>query len=153
MDEQHSSHFETPDTIVSKPPQKRGKPGRKQSEIVKNISRQEVYDMANVGCTVEEIAYCLKVDPVTITRNFGDAHKEGHAAMCFQLRRKQIELAIKGNVTMLIFLGKSYLGQFDTQKIETKVEQVTKFETADELRNKLEELIANKMKKFNKYVA
>lgn len=128
---------------------KRGKPGRK----VPVIKRQEVYDMAAVGCTIDEIAYCLKVDPSTILRNFGDAHKEGHSFMCYQLRKKQIDMALKGNATMLIFLGKSYLGQFDTQKIETKIEQTTKFETAEELRSKLEELIANKMKKFNRYVA
>lgn len=152
MDEQNS-HFETNDPNVPKSPQKRGKPGRKQSEIVKNISRQEVYDMAVVGCTVDEIAYVLKVDPVTITRNFGDAHKEGHASMCYSLRKKQIDMALKGNVTMLIFLGKSYLGQYDTAKIETKIEQVTKFETAEELHAKLEELITHKMKRFNRVAA
>lgn len=154
MDEQHTpEQMFTDDMFTTPQKRKRGqtitKPGRK----VPLIDRQEVYDMAAVGCTVDEIAHCLKVDPITITRNFGDAHKEGHASMCFQLRKKQIELAIKGNVTMLIFLGKSYLGQFDTQRIESKVEQVTKFESADELKNKLEELIASKMKRFHKNVA
>jgi hypothetical protein len=33
------------------------------------------------------------------------------------LRRKQYELAMAGNATMLIFLGKQYLGQADKREV------------------------------------
>jgi len=33
------------------------------------------------------------------------------------LRRKQIEVALKGNVSMLIWLGKQMLGQMDKQEL------------------------------------
>ena len=35
------------------------------------------------------------------------------------LRRKQYELAMAGNATMLIFLGKQYLGQSDKREVTT----------------------------------
>ena len=34
------------------------------------------------------------------------------------LREKQIEMAMQGNVQMLIWLGKQYLGQLDKQEVE-----------------------------------
>ena len=34
------------------------------------------------------------------------------------LRKKQIEMAMDGNVQMLIWLGKQYLGQQDKQEVE-----------------------------------
>ena len=158
MDEQNSENLldeRLPDSYVPMHPKKRksGEHRTKPGIKVPTITYQEVFDMAAYGCTLEEIAYNLKVNPSTIDRNFGEAHRAGHASLCYQLRKKQVELAIKGNVTMLIFLGKTYLSQFDTQRIETKIEQVTKFETAEELKNKLEELIASKMVRYNRQVA
>jgi hypothetical protein len=38
---------------------------------------------------------------------------EGRARLCQSLKRKQVELADAGNVTMLIWPGKQYLGQRD----------------------------------------
>ena len=131
----------------------RGKTLTKPGPKVPLITNEQVFELAALGCTVDECAATLRVDPKTILNNFGTAHREGHASLCYQLRKKQVELALKGNVTMLIFLGKAYLSQFDTQRIETKVEQTTKFETAEELKNKLEELIASKMARYTRNVA
>lgn len=36
------------------------------------------------------------------------------------LYEKQIELALKGNVTLLIWLGKQYLGQSDKQEVKAE---------------------------------
>ena len=40
-----------------------------------------------------------------------EAMERGEALMCLALRRKQLELALNGDVTMLIWLGKQRLGQ------------------------------------------
>jgi hypothetical protein len=42
---------------------------------------------------------------------FREAMERGEALMCIALRRKQLELALKGDRTMLIWLGKQRLGQ------------------------------------------
>ena len=34
------------------------------------------------------------------------------------LKKKQFDMAMKGNVPMLIWLGKQYLGQMDKQEVE-----------------------------------
>lgn len=68
-----------------------------------------------VGCTLNEIAHITGVSPDTLARRFADAIKKGRAQVAMSLRRKQIELALKGNgnATMLIWLGKQLLGQRD----------------------------------------
>jgi len=43
--------------------------------------------------------------------HFREAMERGEALMCIALRRKQLELALKGDPTMLIWLGKQRLGQ------------------------------------------
>lgn len=50
-------------------------------------------------------------EPVT----FQDAFQAYSAAARGSLRRKQFELAMGGDKTMLIFLGKNYLGQSDRE--------------------------------------
>ena len=54
-----------------------------------------------------------------------------------RLGAKQLDMALKGNIPMLIFLGKQYLSQSD--KVESKVE--AKVQT-DNSKQKLEELKA-----------
>lgn len=55
-------------------------------------------------------------DPVT----FQDAFQVYSAAARGSLRRKQFELAMSGDKTMLIFLGKNYLNQSDKEQIIIK---------------------------------
>ena len=42
---------------------------------------------------------------------------KGRATLKRRLRRKQLELALEGDKTMLIWLGKQMLGQVDTPKV------------------------------------
>ena len=48
------------------------------------------------------------------------------------LSRKQIEVAMSGNVTMLIWLGKQYLGQSDKQEVMQSGGQTIKIEKIEE---------------------
>lgn len=55
------------------------------------------------------------------------------------LRRQQFQAAMKGNPTMLIWLGKQYLGQTDKQDITANVTQDV---SVSDARSKLEHLIS-----------
>src|SRR5690606_8397761 len=79
----------------------------------KKIDPEQVRALAGIGCTHEEIAAVLKCSPDTLTRRFADALKEGKQHAKASLRRMQWEAAKKGNVTMMIWLGKQMLGQRD----------------------------------------
>ena len=69
--------------------------------------------LASIQCTQEEIANILEVSTKTLQRNeeFCLIYKKGLDNGRMSLRRFQWEAAKKGNTTMLVWLGKQYLGQ------------------------------------------
>jgi hypothetical protein len=77
--------------------------------------------LCTVQCTLTEIAVHCGVSEDTIERavkreqgmSFADYFRQKRKAGFISLRRKQWELAMRGNATMLIWLGKQYLGQND----------------------------------------
>ncbi len=109
-----------------------GRQGKDVARPLKEIDERQVELLAGVGCTVEEIAACLDVSKDTLERRFAALIEKGRGKMRQSLRRKQVERALKGSDTMLIWLGKNLLGQRD------KIEQGTPEEFArmsdDELR-------------------
>lgn len=48
---------------------------------------------------------------------FWQSYKRGYAEVTTGLRRKQLDLALRGNATMLIWLGKQLLGQKDRHEV------------------------------------
>ena len=80
----------------------------------KIIDPDEVYKMATYGCTMEEMADFFQIDRETLKYNFWHYIKQGEAGLKMRLRKKQIEVALDGNPTLLIWLGKNMLGQTDT---------------------------------------
>ena len=50
---------------------------------------------------------------------FVDYYRTKSAAGKMSLRRKQFEVALKGSIPMLIFLGKNLLGQSDSRNSDT----------------------------------
>ena len=90
----------------------------------------EVFDeLCRIQCTKTEIAAVLKMSDDTLSRRikeefgvtFTELYKEKRQAGFASIRRKQFEVAMagNGNVGMLIWLGKNWLGQSD--KIEETV--------------------------------
>lgn len=77
--------------------------------------------MCALHCTLAEIAGFFKCSEDTIERwclrenkiTFAEFYKKHSANGNISLRRMQFKAAEKGNVAMLIFLGKQYLGQKD----------------------------------------
>ena len=76
----------------------------------------QVEKLASYGLTNKEIAEALGFDDSTLKRKFEIFLIKGKANLKQRLKNKQIQVALGGNVVMLIWLGKQYLGQ--TDKIE-----------------------------------
>jgi hypothetical protein len=88
--------------------------GRPQIDFDLNIVRK----LGVLGCTAAEMASFLGCSERTIDARMADkdgefcaAFKKGLVVTKMSLRRKQLQLALDGNVTMLIWLGKQLLGQ------------------------------------------
>jgi len=76
--------------------------------------------LASYGCTENEIAGLFQCDQSVISKRFGIQYHKGREHMKCRLRKKQIQLAMKGNLGMLVWLGKQYLGQSEKQEIGGK---------------------------------
>jgi hypothetical protein len=99
----------------------------------KSISAEQVVKLARLGLTVTEIAEFLGVDRATLYRRFATEITKGQSLLNIKLRRLQLRAAERGNVAMLIFLGKVVLHQRefpDEQETPTKVQII--FERFDE---------------------
>ena len=68
--------------------------------------------LAALGCTEPEIQHLLACSPDFLASK-SDILASGRASLKHSLRRAQIKHALKGNASMLIWLGKTYLGQKD----------------------------------------
>ena len=77
------------------------------------IPPNEVYILACLYCSYQEIADWFEIPRETLKYNFRDLIQKGYNSTKQQLRRAQIDVALKGNVSMLIWLGKNMLGQSD----------------------------------------
>ena len=92
------------------------KTGRPSSEI--DARRGE--NLASIGCTLKEIAAACNCHQDTLLNRFSEVMDKGRENGKTRLRKKQIELALAGNVTLLIWLGKQMLGQ--AEKVEARTE-------------------------------
>ncbi len=89
------------------------------------IDWEKVDNMCAIQCTGEEIAGVLDIDYDTLQRAckreknllFADYIGQKKSGGKMSLRRKQYSTAMAGNPTMLVWLGKNWLGQ--TDKIDT----------------------------------
>ena len=80
----------------------------------KPVPSADVFKLAAIGCKDIEIADWFGIDGNTLRYNFSVELLKGRLTLNHSLRRKQIEVAMGGNPTMLIFLGKNLLGQSDS---------------------------------------
>jgi len=80
----------------------------------KPVPSGDVFKLAAIGMKDIEIAEWFGIDGNTLRYNFSVELIKGRNTLVQSLRRKQIEVAMSGNPTMLIFLGKNLLGQSDS---------------------------------------
>lgn len=101
--------------IYNKKPNGKNDVGRR--EIVLDLERVKFFCRFNPND--EELAAALKIDPDTLSKYKNadpavlQAMEEGKALGRMSLRGKQFDIAMKGNVSMLIWIGKQQLGQKD----------------------------------------
>jgi hypothetical protein len=103
----------------------RNKPGPKgvpkYADIVKTgivvgrnkvvVPPDEVEHLASLGCTDREIAEYFGVKEDTLRYNFADFLIKGRHNLKTTLRQAQLRVALEGNPTMLIWLGRNMLSQ------------------------------------------
>jgi hypothetical protein len=83
---------------------------------IETIDEKQVEFLASRFWKNTEIAAFFGCDEGTIRKRFSDAITKGKELGKGSLRDAQIKLALAGNATMLIWLGKQYLEQ--TEKYE-----------------------------------
>lgn len=109
---------------VKKAKKKVNKGGRPRIDI----DYKKLDAMCAIQCTGEECAAILDIDYDTLNNTlkldghggFSDYFKKKGANGKMSLRRKQYDLASNGNATMLIWLGKQWLGQHEPEREKEK---------------------------------
>lgn len=110
----------------------------------KEIDQKQFENLCGLHCTKQEICDWFNCQDDTLERwckrtykkGFSEVYKQKRTNGNLSLRRKQMEVAMNGNVAMLIFLGKNYLGQ--TDKVEQTITSVS-----DEAKQQVEDLFNN----------
>ena len=117
---------------------KRGRKNNRGGRPQFQINYEILEELCCIQCTGEEIASVLKIDYDTLnaalkrdghigfSEYFGKKRGKGKES----IRRCQWKAAMAGNTTMLIFLGKQYLGQSDKQGVDLSGQIMYKIEEA-----------------------
>jgi hypothetical protein len=86
------------------------------------IDGEQVFKLAQLGCRNQEIGDYFNCSAQTIEARFQAELDKGRSELRMTLRRWQLEAAKRGNIAMLIWLGKQMLGQIDkAELILTKI--------------------------------
>lgn len=96
--------------------------GRKRLEL----DGGQIRALAEIQCTMTEIASVMGCSVDTLERRFADVIKSGRESGKSSLRRMQYKRAMEGNPTMLIWLGKHYLEQKEQVCLSTNEPEVRK---------------------------
>lgn len=109
------------------------------------IDTELLYKLAAYGATNYELADFFGVGEAQIRYYFTHYLSKARSALKIKLRRAQIKVALEGQATMLIWLGKNLLNQSDSPytQDDDKVLPWTaeqKQEITEELESELEEL-------------
>jgi hypothetical protein len=75
------------------------------------VNPDDVYKLAAIGCSTMEISRWFNIPEQTIRYNFSEIIATAKEDLKMSLRKAQISLALSGNATMLIWLGKQILSQ------------------------------------------
>jgi sulfur transfer protein SufE len=79
----------------------------------KAVDKVKLKQLAGLGLSSAEMAAVLDCSKDTLERRYRQDMETGRQLRNASLRRKQYEVAVAGNPTMLIWLGKQFLAQKD----------------------------------------
>lgn len=96
---------------------------------LKPVDENLLRKLAAIHCNQDEMASVLGVSVDTLHRRFAEQIKDARNEGKMSLRRKMWEMALGGNVTILIWLSKNELGM--TDKIEQKTDIKGEFKPLD----------------------
>ena len=85
-----------------------------------DFDEDKIETLASKFWSMSEIAAFYNVDESTIRGRFPNLIIKGREKGKSRLRDYQLAAAQNGNVTMLIWLGKQYLGQKDIQDVDIR---------------------------------
>ena len=94
------------------------------------IPEEQVAYLAGIHCTNKEIADFFDVPLQTLVDNFRDILTKNRLITKQRLRKAQLDLALKGDKTMLIWLGRNMLGQTENP-IDAGDDKVLPWTTTD----------------------
>lgn len=127
------------------------KPGANRIEI----DMEEVKKLCAIHCTKADVSGWFDVSDDTIERRckelgftWSEFFERYSASGRISLRRKQFQVAIDGNVSMLIWLGKQFLHQTDSRQIDVVKEKDTKDDWLKKLSNDDLAIIEEILKKY-----
>ena len=92
-----------------------------------DIDPKQVEKLAAYGCTNTEIASFFGCDESLIRKSYSESITKGRDSGKIRLRQLQWRAAERGNIPMLIWLGKQVLDQSDRKEIEmsTPIDEIT----------------------------
>lgn len=101
----------------------------------KELDMEALKRLCQIQCTQEEMAWFFGMSVDTIEtrikeqfdQSFSEFYKEHSAGGIISLRREQYKSAMRGNTTMLIWLGKQFLKQKENRydfTVDTKDEKL-----------------------------
>jgi hypothetical protein len=88
----------------------------------------EVYCAEQLGIHIETLATRIKE---RYNMSFPEYKKKRQETLRINILKKQYDVAMTGNVTMLIFLGKNYCGQSDNPVSTEDIRAAIKIDTQD----------------------
>lgn len=100
----------------------------------KEIDQKQFESLCGLQCTEQEICDFFEVTHKTLTswckrtygQSFSQVFSKKRGTGKISLRRAQMQAALGGNTTMLIWLGRNYLGQSEKDKTESQAVELVK---------------------------
>lgn len=95
----------------------------------KEIDKEQFEKLCGLQCTIDEFCCYFDVDDKTLNgwckrtykKSFSEIFRIKRGTGKISLRRKQFEVAMSGNATMLIWLGKNFLDQAERAEVKENI--------------------------------
>lgn len=81
------------------------------------LNEKQLIKMGQLGLSNRVIAFISGCDEKTIRNKYADVIEKGRSQLVRKINTKLIELALKGNITAIIWAGKQFCGHSDTLQI------------------------------------